>query len=146
MDLPKIIKIAREHTLLGCYETSLKKYQISLEIIQVRKKEVNVGVLRNKLEMTELNLKSEIAQTKQMLDACIALTNIDFNYFKKQIENKEIQKKIFQEKGIMVFDICQTIIEDPDRIKIISVAHHFGSTTLLNKVQLVYAKVIKLME
>ena len=65
--------------------------------------------------MTVLNLKSEIAQTKQMLDACIAL-NIDFNYFKKQIENKEIQKKIFQEKGIMVFDICQTIIEDPDRI------------------------------
>ena len=33
MDLPKIIKIAREHTLLGHYETSLKKYQIALEII-----------------------------------------------------------------------------------------------------------------
>ena len=93
MDLPKIIKIAREHTLLGCYETSLKKYQIALEIIQARKNEVNVEVLRDKWQRTELNIKSEIAQTKQMLDACIALTNIDFNYFKKQIESKEIQKK-----------------------------------------------------
>ena len=94
MDLPKIIKIAREHTLLGRYETSLKKYKIALEIIQARKKEVNVGVLRDKWQMTELNIKSEIAQTKQMLETCIALTNIDFNYFKKQIESKEIQKKI----------------------------------------------------
>ena len=41
-----------------------------------------------------------------MLDACIGLTNIDFNYFKKQIESKEIQKK-FQEKGIMVFDMSK---------------------------------------
>ena len=29
LDLPKLIKIAREHTLLGRYETSLKKYQIA---------------------------------------------------------------------------------------------------------------------
>ena len=100
MDLPKIIKIAREHTLLGRYETSLKKYQIALEIIQARKKEVNVGVLGDKWQMTELNIKSEIAQTKQMLDACIALTNIDFNYFKKQIESKEIQKKNFMKKEL----------------------------------------------
>jgi hypothetical protein len=40
-----------------------------------------------------------------MLDACRALTNIDFNYFKKQIESDEIKKKKFQEKGIMVFDM-----------------------------------------
>ena len=105
MDLPKIIKIAREHTLLGKYETSLKKYQIALEIIQARKKEVNVGVLKDKWQMTELNIKSEIGQTKQMLEACRALTNIDFNYFKKQIESNEIKKKKFQEKGVMVFDM-----------------------------------------
>jgi len=105
MDLPKIIKIAREHTLLGRYETSLKKYQIALEIIQARKKEVNVGVLRDKWQMTELNIKSEISQTKQMLEACKALTNIDFNYFKKQIESNEIKKKKLQEKGVMVFDM-----------------------------------------
>ena len=105
MDLPKIIKIAREHTLLGCYETSLKKYQVALEIIQARKKEVNARILRDKWQMTELNIKSEIGQTKQMLDACRALTNIDFNYFKKQFESDEIKKKKFQEKGIMVFDM-----------------------------------------
>ena len=105
MDLPKIIKIAREHTLLGRYETSLKKYQIALEIIQARKKEVSVGVLKDKWQMTELNIKSEIGQTKQMLEACKALTNIDFNYFKKQIESNEIKKKKFQEKGVMVFDM-----------------------------------------
>ena len=105
MDLPKIIKIAREHTLLGRYETSLKKYQIALEIIQARKKEVNVGVLRDKWQMTELNIKSEIGQTKQMLEACRALTDIDFNYFKKQLESNEIKKKKFQEKGVMVFDM-----------------------------------------
>ena len=105
MDLPKIIQIAREHTLLGKYETSLKKYQIALEIIQARKKEVNVGILKDKWQMTELNIKSEIAQTKQMLEACRALTNIDFNYFKKQIESDEIKKKKLQEKGVMVFDM-----------------------------------------
>ena len=105
MDLPKIIKIAREHTLLGRYETSLKKYQIALEIIQIRKKEVSVGVLRDKWQMTELNIKSEIGQTKQMLEACKALTNIDFNYFKKQVESNEIKKKKLQEKGVMVFDM-----------------------------------------
>ena len=105
MDLPKIIKMAREHTLLGKYETSLKKYQIALEIIQARKKEVNVGVLKDKWQMTELNIKSEIGQTKQMLEACKALTNIDFNYFKKQIESDEIKKKKFQEKGVLVFDM-----------------------------------------
>ena len=105
MDLPKIIKIAREHTLLGRYETSLKKYQIALEIIQARKKEVSVGILKDKWQMTELNIKSEIGQTKQMLEACKALTNIDFNYFKKQIESNEIKKKKFQEKGVMVFDM-----------------------------------------
>ena len=105
LDLPKIIKIAREHALLGRYETSIKKYEIALEIIQSRKKEVNVGVLRDKWQMTELNIKSEISQTKQMLEACKTLTNIDFNYFKKQIESNEIKKKKFQEKGIMVFDM-----------------------------------------
>ena len=105
LDLPKIIKIAREHTLLGKYEISLKKYQIALEIIQARKKEVNVGVLRDKWQMTELNIKSEIGQTKQMLEACKALTNIDFNYFKKQVESNEIKKKKLQEKGVMVFDM-----------------------------------------
>ena len=45
---------------------------------------------QNEIEkMTELNIKSEIGQTKQMLEACRALTNIDFNYFKKQIESNE---------------------------------------------------------
>ena len=105
LDLPKLIKIAREHTLLGKYETSIKKYQIALEIIQARKKEVKVGVLRDKWQMTELNIKSEISQTKQMLEACKTLTNIDFNYFKKQIESNEIKKKKLQEKGVMVFDM-----------------------------------------
>ena len=106
LDLPKIIKIAREHTLLGCYETSLRKYQIALEIIQEREKEVSdVNVLRDKWKMTALNIKSEIAQTKQMLEACKNLTNTDFNYFKKQIESEDLKKKKFQEKNIMVFDM-----------------------------------------
>ena len=39
LDLPKLITIAWELTLLGRYETSLKKYQIALEIIQAKKKE-----------------------------------------------------------------------------------------------------------
>ena len=38
LDLPKLITIAWELTLLGRYETSLKKYQIALEIIQAKKK------------------------------------------------------------------------------------------------------------
>ena len=107
LDLPKIIKIAREHTLLGKYETSLKKYQIALELIESRKKEVNVGVLKDKWQMTELNIKSEIGQTKQMLEACKSLTNIDFNFYKKQIESDDIKKHKLREKGIMVFDMSK---------------------------------------
>ncbi len=38
-----------------------------------------------------------------MLEACKTLTDIDFNYFKRQIESNEIKKKKFQEKGIKVF-------------------------------------------
>ena len=38
-----------------------------------------------------------------MLEACKALTDIDFNYFKRQIESNEIKNKKFQEKGIKVF-------------------------------------------
>ena len=43
--------------------------------------------------MTELNIKSEIGQIKQMLEACKVLTDIDSNYFKKQIECNEIKMK-----------------------------------------------------
>ena len=55
--------------------------------------------------MTELNIKNEIGQTKKMLEACITLTNIDFNYFKKQFESNEIKKKKLQVKEVKVFDM-----------------------------------------
>ena len=105
LDLPKLIGIAREHTLLGCYEKSLKKYNIVLEIIQARQKEINVGILKDKWRMTELNIKSEIAQTKQMLEACKVLSDTDFNYFKKQIADEDLQKQKMKQKGILVFDM-----------------------------------------
>ena len=55
--------------------------------------------------MTELNIKNEIGQIKKMSEACLALTNIDFNYFKKQFESNEIKKKKLQEKEVMIFDM-----------------------------------------
>ena len=136
MDLPKIIQIAREHTLLGRYETSLKKYEIALEIIQSRKKEVSVGVLKDKWQMTELNIKSEITQTKQMLEAYRALIDIDFNYFKKQIESNEIKKKNFKKKALWYL-IYQMQVEILFQIKIFLVIHHSYIMIHQNKIHLV---------
>lgn len=106
LDLPRIIQIAREHTLLGSYEISLRKYQEALQIIQEREKEISdVNVLKKNWQIARLNIQGEITQTKQMLEACKALTDTDFNYYKRQTEPEDVAKQKFQEKGVMVFDM-----------------------------------------
>ena len=41
LDLPKLLKLAREHSILGFYETSLKKYNQVLALIQKRQSEIS---------------------------------------------------------------------------------------------------------
>ena len=77
-----------------------------------------------------------------MLEACKALTDIDFNYFKRQIESNEIKKKKFQEKGIKVFDISNEILI---QTKIILVIPHFHIMILKKIILLLFFNMTKLM-
>ncbi len=108
LDLSKMLKMARELSILGYYETSLIKYQIALSIVQARYKEITEEFIKQKWKMTELNLKSEIAQTKQILEVCKTLKNADFNYSKKQVDTDEISQRKLKEDNILVFDMSSS--------------------------------------
>ena len=108
LDLSKMLKMARELSILGYYETSLIKYQIALSIVQARYKEITEEFIKQKWKMTELNLKSEIAQTKQILEVCKTLKNADFNYAKKQVDTDEISQRKLKEDNILVFDMSSS--------------------------------------
>lgn len=105
LDLPKVLKLARENALLGFYETSLKKYNQALVIIQKRQSELTEAFIKQKWKMTELNVKSEIAQTKQILDLCKTLKINDFDYSKRQMESEEDYQRRVKDENIMVFDM-----------------------------------------
>ena len=105
LDLPKILSNARELSILGYYETSLSKYQIALTIVQDRYKEITEEFIKPKWKMTELNLKSEIAQTKQILELCKTLKNEYFDYTKKQVDTDDISQRKLKDENILVFDM-----------------------------------------
>ena len=105
LDLPKILSNARELSILGYYETSLSKYQIALTIVQDRYKEITEEFIKPKWKMTELNLKSEIAQTKQILELCKTLKNEYFDYKKKQVDTDDISQRKLKDENILVFDM-----------------------------------------
>ena len=108
LDLSKMLKMARELSILGYYETSLIKYQIALSIVQARYKEITEEFIKQKWKMTELNLKSEIAQTKQILEVCKTLKNEYFDYAKKQVDTDEISQRKLKEDNILVFDMSSS--------------------------------------
>ena len=105
LDLSHLIKLAREHAMLGYYETSINKYTIALDIIKSRIKEIDDATIKGKWKMTEINVSREIAQTKEILDLCKSLKNNYFDYNKPQIDVDNISKRKLKDQGILVFDM-----------------------------------------
>ena len=108
LDLSHLIKLAREHAMLGYYETSISKYTIALDIIKSRIKEIDDATIKGKWKMTEYNISKEIAQTKEILDLCKKLKNNYFDYNKKQVDYDNISKRKLKDQGILVFDMSNS--------------------------------------
>jgi katanin p60 ATPase-containing subunit A1 len=77
LDLSKIVKSARENSLLGLYEKALSKYQIANAIIQSRISELsNDTLLQEKWKSVEKGLKEEEEEIKEIMKSCDVFKNI----------------------------------------------------------------------
>ena len=77
LDLSKIVKSARENSLLGLYEKALSKYQIANAIIQSRIIElVNDTLLQEKWKYVEKGLKEEEEEIREIMKSCDVFKNI----------------------------------------------------------------------
>ena len=78
LDLSKIVKSARENSLLGLYEKALNKYQIAIPIIQARISELSSGdtPLQEKWKSIEKSLKEEVEEIKEIMKSCDIFKNI----------------------------------------------------------------------
>ena len=81
LDLSKIVKSARENSLLGLYEKALNKYNIALPIIQSRISELSSGdtLLQEKWKSIEKSLKEEMEEIKEIMNTCDIFKNIYTN-------------------------------------------------------------------
>ena len=105
LDLPKIIKQARERLFLGLYASAAKNYEIALKLIQERQNQIAYPLLKKNWKVTEGNIKMELAQSKKMIEICRTLTQANFDYSKKQVESEEAIQRRIKESNIMVFDM-----------------------------------------
>ena len=99
LDLSKIVKSARENSLLGLYEKALNKYNIALPIIQSRISELSSGdtLLQEKWKSIEKSLKEEMEEIKEIMNTCDIFKNIYTESGQKRqdqkFEKNESQKK-----------------------------------------------------
>ena len=108
--LVKLIKQARQESLLGLYDSALIHYNQAMLIIKSKiYDEYNNKETIEKWKITEYNIKNEIIQIKQMYEICKEINNTEFDYSKKQVENIENKKTI--EKEVLGMLIQQNRIE-----------------------------------
>ena len=110
INLVKLIKQARNESLLGLYNSALTHYNQSMIIIRSKIYDANDNkdIIEN-WKITEYNIKNEIMQIKQMYEICKEINNSEFNYSKKQLENIENKKLI--EKEVLEMIIKENKIE-----------------------------------
>ena len=91
LDLSKIVKSARENSLLGLYEKALNKYQIAIPIIQARISELSSGdtLLQEKWKSIEKSLKEEVEEIKEIMKSCDIFKNIYTESGQKRQEQKK---------------------------------------------------------
>ena len=108
--LVKLIKQARQESLLGLYDSALIHYNQAMLIIKSKiYDEYSNKDTIEKWKITEYNIKNEIIQIKQMYEICKEINNTEFDYSKKQVENIENKKTI--EKEVLGMLIQQNRIE-----------------------------------
>ena len=90
LDLSKIVKSARENSLLGLYEKALNKYNIALPIIQSRISELSSGdtLLQEKWKSIEKSLKEEMEEIKEIMNTCDIFKNIYTESGQKRQDHK----------------------------------------------------------
>lgn len=97
-DLPKKLKIARNHGVLGNYKEALSEYKITLEILNTRISEVSDSFLKEKWKIVEAEIKSEISQCSALYNLCSSFKTTPFETDKKQkdynIPKNEYQKDV----------------------------------------------------
>ena len=91
LDLSKIVKSARENSLLGLYEKALSKYQIAIPIIQARISELSSSdtLLQEKWKSIEKCLKEEVQEIKEIMKTCEIFKNIYTEAGQKRQEQKK---------------------------------------------------------
>ena len=91
LDLSKIVKSARENSLLGLYEKALSKYQIAIPIVQSRISELINGdtLLQEKWKSIEKSLKDEVEEIKAIMKSCEVFKNIYTESGQKRNEQKK---------------------------------------------------------
>ena len=98
LDLVRLIKQARNESLLGLYDSALIHYYQAMIIIQSKiNDKCNGNDIIEKWKITKYNIKNEIIQIKQINEICKEINNVKFNYSKKQVENIENKKLIEKE-------------------------------------------------
>ena len=91
LDLSKIVKSARENSLLGLYEKALSKYNIAIPIVQSRISELINGdtLLQEKWKSIEKSLKGEVDEIKEIMKSCEVFKNIYNDSGQKRKEQKK---------------------------------------------------------
>ena len=91
LDLSKIVKSARENSLLGLYEKALSKYNIAIPIVQSRISELINGdtLLQEKWKSIEKSLKGEVEEIKEIMKSCEVFKNIYNDSGQKRKEQKK---------------------------------------------------------
>ena len=118
-NLNEFVKLARELSILGCYEKALCKYKAALNIIYKRKSEIKNISLINKWKEVEYSIKTEIIMVHDTLKLAEIFYNVDDSRLKraKQETLKTLrahEEEIKDEQDN--YDINEEIEESEDEI------------------------------
>ena len=115
LDLSKIVKSARENSLLGLYEKALSKYQIANAIIQSRIIElVNDTLLQEKWKSVEKGLKEEEEEIREIMKSCDVFKNI---YTESGQKRQEQQKNDIEDISYLNDPHSAKIERDADMLR-----------------------------
>ena len=91
LDISKIIKSAREQSILGQYEKALNKFEIAIPLIEARIVELsNDTLLQEKWKNAEKCLKEEMEEIQDIMKSCDVFKNI----YTESGEKKKIGPKV----------------------------------------------------
>ena len=111
-NLNEFVKLARELSILGCYEKALCKYKAALNIIYKRKSEIKNISLINKWKEVEYSIKTEIIMVHDTLKLAEIFCNADDSRLKRALREQEEEEEDEQDN----YDINEEIEESEDEI------------------------------